>query len=66
MTETELYKELGTLTKNKDKWEENIPYVSSLLTHESEKIKTKALWQRLNLIFMYLPLIIISVKKLLA
>ena len=44
MTETELYKELGTLTKNKDKWEENISYVSSLLTHESEKIKAKALW----------------------
>ena len=44
MNETELYKELGVLTKNKDKWEENIPYVSSLLSHESEKIKAKALW----------------------
>ena len=31
MTETELYKELGTLTKHKDQWETNIPYVLSLL-----------------------------------
>ena len=44
MNETELYKELGVFTKNKDEWEENIPYVSSLLSHESEKIKAKALW----------------------
>ena len=44
MNESELYKELGTLTKNKDKWEENILYISSLLSYESEKIKAKALW----------------------
>ena len=44
MTETELYKELGDLTKEKDRWEENIPYVSSLLTHDSVKIQAKALW----------------------
>lgn len=44
MTESELYKELGALTKDKDKWEEGIAYVSSLLTHESVKIKAKALW----------------------
>ena len=44
MNGTELYKELGVLTKNKDEWEESIPYVSSLLSHESEKIKAKALW----------------------
>ena len=44
MTEAELYKELGALTKEKDRWKENIPYVSSLLTHESVKIQTKALW----------------------
>ena len=44
MTETELYKSLGTLTKNKEAWEENIPYVESLLTSESVKIKSKALW----------------------
>ena len=44
MTDTELYKSLGTLTKNKEAWEENIPYVESLLTSESVKIKSKALW----------------------
>ena len=44
MTESELYKELGILTKEKDRWEESIPYVSSLLTHESVKIRAKALW----------------------
>lgn len=44
MNESELYKELGMLTKEKDKWEENIPHVSSLLNHESEKIQAKALW----------------------
>ena len=44
MTETELYKELGALTKDKDRWEENIPYVSSLLANQSVKIQAKALW----------------------
>lgn len=44
MTEAELYKELGALTKTKDSWEENIPYVASLLTSDSIKIKAKALW----------------------
>jgi HEAT repeat protein len=44
MTETELYKELGALTKDKDRWQESIPYVSSLLTHDSVKIQAKALW----------------------
>lgn len=44
MNESELYKELGVLTKERNKWEESIPYVSSLLTHESVKIKAKALW----------------------
>lgn len=43
MNESELYKELGILTKDKSKWEENIPYVSSLLSHESLKIQAKAL-----------------------
>jgi len=43
-TEDELYKELGALTKARDKWEESIPYVSSLLNHESRKIQAKALW----------------------
>jgi len=44
LTESELYKELGALTKAKDQWEEKIPYVTSLLAHESEKIQAKALW----------------------
>lgn len=44
MNESELYKELGALTKEKDEWKENIPYVLSLLTHESVKIQAKALW----------------------
>ena len=44
MNESELYKELGILTKAKDRWKESIPYVSSLLNHESEKIRAKALW----------------------
>ena len=44
MTESELYKNLGALTKNKDQWEESIPYVASLLSSESTKIKAKALW----------------------
>ena len=44
LTEAELYRELGTLTKSRDKWEASIPYVSSLLASESIKIKAKALW----------------------
>lgn len=44
MTDSELYKSLSALTKDKKVWEENIPYVESLLTSESVKIKSKALW----------------------
>ena len=44
LSESGLYKELGILTKKKDQWEENIPYISSLLSHESVKIQAKALW----------------------
>ena len=44
MTESELYRELGALTKVRDRWEESIPYVSSLLAHESVRIQAKALW----------------------
>ena len=44
MSESKLYKELGILTKDKSKWEENIPYVSSLLDHDSAKTQAKALW----------------------
>ncbi len=44
MNDSELYQQLAGLTKNKDQWKESIPYVSSLLAHDSVKIKAKALW----------------------
>ena len=44
MIESKLYKELGELTKNKARWKEAIPYVSSLLSHDSVRIQAKALW----------------------
>lgn len=44
MKESELYKKLVALTKNKETWEESIPCVSSLLDHGSVKIQAKALW----------------------
>ena len=43
MSVSDLYKELGPLTKEKDQWKERIPYVSSLMNHESVKIQAKAL-----------------------
>ena len=42
--EESLYRSLGALTKRKEEWEANIPYVASLLTSESTTIKAKALW----------------------
>ena len=53
MKEEEIYKELGALTKNKNIWEERIPYVSSLLSHESVKIQAKALWLLGEMGFVY-------------
>ena len=44
MNEKELYKELGALTKDKNKWNESVPFLSSLLSHESVRIQAKALW----------------------
>lgn len=44
MTDSELYKSLSALTKNKGVWEEQIPYVESFLSADSVKIKSKALW----------------------
>ncbi len=44
MKGSELYKELGALTKERERWEDSIPYVSSLLDHSSVKIQAKALW----------------------
>ena len=44
MNESELYKKLGILTKNRNEWKESIPYVSSLLDYDSARIQAKALW----------------------
>lgn len=35
MNESDLYRELGKLTKDRKRWETSIPQVVSLLTHES-------------------------------
>jgi len=40
----ELYRALGALTKDRNRWEASIPQVASLLAHESVKIQAKALW----------------------
>ncbi len=42
--ETELYKKLGELTKNKAAWEQSIPEVAAQLKSDSQKIQAKALW----------------------
>ena len=44
MNESELYKELGALTKKRDEWEASIPHVVSFLDSASVKIRAKALW----------------------
>ena len=44
LNDSELYRELGRLTRNREKWKENIPYVSSLLVHESLKIRAMVHW----------------------
>lgn len=44
MTDNELYRSLGALTKRKEDWKESIPYVASLLENQSTKITAKALW----------------------
>ena len=53
MTETELYKKLGLLTKNKDEWESSISDVATLLKSESPKIQAKALWMLGEMGLMY-------------
>ena len=53
MNVSELYKELGVLTKDREKWEDSIPYVASLLDHESMKIQAKALWMLGEMGFAY-------------
>lgn len=44
LNESELYESLGRLTGNRDEWERNIPFVSSLLSSGSVRITAKALW----------------------
>ena len=44
MRDDALYRELGILTNDRDRWSERIPYVSSLLSHGSVRIRAKALW----------------------
>ena len=42
MSGSEEYRELIELTKNRDSWEEKIPYVAELLSREPVRIKAKA------------------------
>ncbi len=44
ITEADLYKKLGELTKNKAEWESNISDVAALLEYDSTKIQAKTLW----------------------
>lgn len=44
MTEKELYRALGDLTKNKEDWRNSIPDVVTLLENQSSKITAKTLW----------------------
>ena len=44
MNESELYRELVILTDERDRREESVPFVSSLLLNGSVKIQAKALW----------------------
>ena len=53
MTETELYKKLGLLTKNKEEWESSISDVAALLKSGSVKIQAKALWMLGEMGLMY-------------
>ena len=55
LNESELCKELAALTKDRSRWEESVPFVSSLLAHASVRIRAKALW-RLGEIGLACPL----------
>ena len=44
MSEAELYRALGALTRQRDRWRESIPRVAALLGHDSVKIQAKVLW----------------------
>ena len=43
-TDTDLYRELGELTKNKAEWKTNICLVGALLEGRSPKVTAKAIW----------------------
>ena len=53
MTDAELYKKLGLLTKNKEEWESSISDVAALLKSDSVKIQAKALWMLGEMGLMY-------------
>ena len=44
LSEAELYRKLGELTKNKDDWEQSIQDVAGLLVSGTPRIQAKALW----------------------
>ena len=44
MSESELYQALGRITKDRAQWEQRVPDLESLLSHESVRIRAKALW----------------------
>lgn len=44
LSEAELYRKLGELTKNKDDWEQSIQNVAGLLGSGTPRIQAKALW----------------------
>ena len=43
-TADEIYHRLAALTKEKNRWEEAIPFIGNCLTHPSDKIKEKSVW----------------------
>ena len=43
MKEKDLYDELVSLTKDRDLWKEQIPFVISLLANDSVRIRAKAI-----------------------
>lgn len=44
MNESELYRELGALTRDRARWKESVDWVSSFLAHDSVKLQAKAFW----------------------
>lgn len=64
MNEKEIYKDLGLLTREKFRWKDNIPYVSSLLNCDSVKIQAKVLWLLGEMGLMYPDLVEDSVPEI--